>query len=56
MNKSGGGVKVLGISIPTRYGHSPNSIVNLDDVEACIELLKGYASSEAEIVTTEKIK
>lgn len=56
MNKSGGGVKVLGISIPTRYGHSPNSIVNLDDVEACIELLKGFVSSEIEIVTAEKIK
>lgn len=56
MNKSGRGVKVLGISIPTRYGHSPNSIVNLDDVEACIELLKGYVSSEIKIVTSEKIK
>lgn len=56
MNKSGRGVKVLGISIPTRYGHSPNSIVNLDDVEACIQLLKGYVSSEIEIITSEKIK
>lgn len=56
INKSGGGVKVLGISIPTRYGHSPNSIVNLDDVEACIRLLREYTASEVQIVTMEKIK
>lgn len=36
------GVKVGGISIPTRYGHSPNSIVNKEDVESCIRLLKVY--------------
>lgn len=56
INKSGIGVKALGISIPTRYGHSPNSIVNLDDVEACTELLKEYISSEVKIVTQEKLK
>lgn len=56
INKSASGVKVLGISIPTRYGHSPNSIVNLDDVEACIELLKEYVTEEFEIVTEEIIK
>lgn len=56
INRSGGGVKALGISIPTRYGHSPNSIVNLDDVDACIRLLSEYTASEVPIVTVEKIK
>jgi putative aminopeptidase FrvX len=40
INKSYRGVKAVGISIPTRYGHSPNSIINLDDLQSCIELLK----------------
>lgn len=56
MNKSNSGVKVLGISIPTRYGHSPNSIVNKKDVEACIELLKEFVQEELEIITLEIIK
>ena len=56
INKSGGGVKVLGISIPTRYGHTPNSIVNLDDVEACIRLMECYLQEEIPIITQEKIK
>lgn len=56
INKSGCGVKVLGISIPTRYGHTPNSIVNLDDVEACIRLMECYLQEEISIVTQEKIK
>ena len=56
INKSGEGVKVLGISIPTRYGHTPNSIVNLEVVEACIRLLECYLTGEIPIVTQEKIK
>lgn len=56
INKSNHGVKVLGISIPTRYGHTPNSIVNLDDIEACIELLKEYVSQELEIIVMENLK
>lgn len=56
INKSGAGVKVMGISIPTRYGHTPNSIVNLDDVEACIRLMECYLTEEVNIVTQEKIK
>ena len=47
---------MLGISIPTRYGHTPNSIVNLEDVEACIRLLECYLTGEIPIVTQEKIK
>ncbi|MEE0781025.1 MAG: hypothetical protein U0M78_05230 [Sellimonas sp.] len=49
-------MKVLGISIPTRYGHTPNSIVNLDDVEACIRLMECYLQEEIPIITQEKIK
>lgn len=56
INKSNQGVKAVGISIPTRYGHSPNSIINLDDVQACIDLLKAYVESPLQIVTEEIIK
>lgn len=56
INKSCAGVKALGISIPTRYGHSPNSIVNLDDVESCAELLARFAESPLEILTEEVFK
>ena len=42
INVSGHGVKSLGISIPTRYGHSPNSIISLDDVESCHHLLSAF--------------
>jgi len=42
INVSGNGVKSLGISIPTRYGHSPNSIISLDDVKACHHLLTAF--------------
>lgn len=44
MNISGQGVKVAGISIPTRYGHSPNSIVSKSDLEACYKLLSAYVN------------
>lgn len=56
INKSNSGVKVLGISIPTRYGHSPNSIINLDDVEACVTLLQKYVERPLNIETEEIIK
>lgn len=42
INTSGHGVKVLGISIPTRYGHSPSSIVSLKDIKACHDLLEKF--------------
>lgn len=51
INKSNAGVKAVGISIPTRYGHSPSSIINLDDVDACIALLVKYTESPLSIVT-----
>ena len=56
ISRSNAGVKAVGISIPNRYCHAPNSIVNLDDVEACIALLKAYTESELEIVVEEVIK
>lgn len=56
INKSCAGVKAVGISIPTRYGHSPSSMVSLDDVESCIQLLARYVESPLEIVTEEIFK
>lgn len=53
INKSNQGVKATGISIPTRYGHSPNSIINLDDLKACVDLLACYVESPLKIVTEE---
>jgi len=38
MNTSNYGVRTGGISIPTRNGHGPVSIVDLNDVKSCIEL------------------
>lgn len=56
INRSGTGVKAVGISIPTRYGHSMNSIVNLDDVEACAELLARYTEEALDIRTETILK
>jgi len=38
MNTSNHGVRTGGISIPTRNGHGPVSIVDLKDVKACINM------------------
>lgn len=46
INKSSSGVKAAGISIPTRYGHSPHGIVSMEDVNACIELLWRFTERE----------
>lgn len=56
INKSCAGVKAVGISIPTRYGHAPCSIVNLDDVESCVQLLEKYVSEPLNIVVEEILK
>jgi endoglucanase len=39
------GVPSCGISIPTRYGHSPVSVVDMSDVGSCIYLLDGMIHS-----------
>lgn len=38
-----GGVKTGGISIPTRYIHSPSEMIDEADLRACIDLLVGFA-------------
>ena len=38
-----GGVKTGGISIPTRYSHSPSEMIDENDLKACIDLLVGFA-------------
>lgn len=55
INKSGSGVKALGISIPTRYGHSPNGIVSMDDVNACVDLLWKFVDREFTYDTVQKL-
>ena len=38
-----GGVKTGGISIPTRYIHSPSEMIDEEDLKASIDLLAGFA-------------
>jgi endoglucanase len=37
-----GGIPSITLSIPTRYVHTPNEMVNASDVEACIVLIARY--------------
>jgi len=42
MQRSGAGVRVVNISIPTRYLHSVNETADTNDIQACIDLLAAY--------------
>lgn len=39
---TGAGVKTGGISIPTRFIHSPSEMVDMNDLKACVELTKAF--------------
>lgn len=46
ISRTRGGVKTGGISVPCRYVHSPGEMVNLADVEACIQLTVAFAQAK----------
>lgn len=37
------GVRTGGVSVPTRYIHSPSEMAYISDIEACVKLLKAFA-------------
>lgn len=51
MNLSSCGVKALGVSIVTRFPHGPNSIINMKDAEASIELISRFVNLYFEFET-----
>lgn len=42
---SRGGVKTGGVSIPTRYIHSPSEMASVEDINSCIELVKLFCEN-----------
>ena len=38
------GIKTGGISVPTRYIHSPSEMASISDIEACIDLLSAVVN------------
>lgn len=42
------GVCAGGISIPCRYTHTPTEMADLDDVRACVDLVRAFAASKLE--------
>lgn len=49
IHKSGDGVKVLAISVPTRYLHSPACVASLDDYESVRDLCRAIIKNAARI-------
>lgn len=39
---TGSGIKTGGISIPTRYIHSPSEMADIDDIKACVDLAASF--------------
>lgn len=50
IHKSRGGVYTGGISIPSRYAHTPTEMVCTKDVLACAELVRAFAQAQLEAV------
>lgn len=42
------GVYTGGISIPTRYIHTPQEMADLDDIKACANLVEAFAQAKLE--------
>lgn len=50
IHKSRGGVYTGGISIPSRYTHTPTEMISRADAEACARLVQAFAEAELEAV------
>ena len=48
MQKNRAGVYAGGISVPCRYLHTPNEMVDGTDVEACVALVRAFAETKLE--------
>ena len=46
IHQSRQGVKTGGISIPCRYSHTPTSVADLRDVEACVDILTAFLETK----------
>lgn len=46
INLTGDGIRTVGFSVPTRYTHGPNCIVDLQDVRCTIDLIKAFMDAD----------
>ena len=46
IHQSRRGVKTGGISIPCRFAHTPTSVADMSDVEACIDILSAFIENK----------